>query len=149
MSNTSWKQLEREVGLLVGGKRYPANQGGKVDVEGPLYVVQVKERKTLSLESLTQLVEEIEQLGLQRNKVGLVAVKVRRGRGKRSPLLIVQTAEHWALDNPGRHARPNRVIKTLPLAIHPLEDGVPPLKSIHVEPDWVTMDKSWIDPERK
>lgn len=96
MSNTSWKQLEREVGLLVDGKRYPANQGGKVDVEGTVYIVQVKERKSLSLEVLTQLVEEIEQIAAQRGKRGLVAVKVRRGRGKPSPILIVQSATQWS-----------------------------------------------------
>ena len=96
MSNTSWKQLEREVGLLINGSRFPANQGGRVDVESVDYVVQVKERKALSLEVLTQLVEEIEQIAKDRGKKGgLVAVKVRRGRGRPSPLLIVQSAEQW------------------------------------------------------
>ncbi len=106
MGNTSWKQMERDVGELVGGKRFPANQGGRVDVSGPFHVVQCKERRALSLEQLTQLVEEIEQIGLQQGKVGLVAVKVRRGRGKPSPILIVQSATQWknhhgiALHNP-------------------------------------------------
>ena len=96
-NGTSWKQLERDVGLLVDGKRYPANQGGRVDVEGPDYVVQVKERKALSLEQITQLVEEIENIGWSRNKTGLVAIKVRRGKGKYSPILIIQSANQWVL----------------------------------------------------
>lgn len=87
--------MERDVGLLVGGKRYPANQGGRVDVEGDKYVVQCKERRSLSLEQITQLVEEIEAIGKTRGKQGLVAVKVRRGSGKYSPILIVQSAAQW------------------------------------------------------
>lgn len=102
MGNTSWKQLERDVGLLVGGTRYPANQGGRVDVEGPQYVVQCKERKALSLEVLTQLVEEIEQIAKEKGKQGLVAVKVRRGRGRSSPILIVQTADQWKKGSPAK-----------------------------------------------
>ena len=93
---SSWKALERTVGRLVGGKRYPANQGDRVDVESPVYVVQVKERKALSLEELTKLVEEMEAIGLTKGKLGLVAVKVRRGRGRPSPLLIVQSAKQWS-----------------------------------------------------
>ena len=94
MSN-QWKQFERDVAEVVGGKRYPANQGGRVDVEGPAYIVQCKERKSLSLEQLTQLVEEIEGIAKAKGKHGLVAVKVRRGRGKSSPTLFVQTADQW------------------------------------------------------
>lgn len=95
MPDKSWKQLEREVGLLVGGTRYPANQGGKVDVEGPHYVVQVKERRSLSLEQITQLVEEIEAIAKEKGKYGLVVTKVRRGRGRPSPLLVIQSATQW------------------------------------------------------
>lgn len=95
MGNKSWKQREREVGELVGGKRYPANQGGLVDVEGPNFVVQVKERKTLSLAELNRLVEEIEGIGKERGKYGLVAVKLRKGKGHPTEMLIVQTAKQW------------------------------------------------------
>jgi hypothetical protein len=94
-----WKQMERDVGLLVGGTRYPANQGGRVDVEGNQYIVQCKERRSLSLEQLTQLVEEIETIAKAKGKRGLVAVKVRRGKGKQSPILIVQSAEQWEVAN--------------------------------------------------
>ena len=94
---SSWKQLERDVAKAMddGSKRYPANQGLRIDVEGPNYVIQCKERKSLSLEVLTQLVEEMELIGSQRGKRGLVAVKVRRGKGKYSPTLIVQSIEQW------------------------------------------------------
>lgn len=93
-----WKQMERDVGAIVGGKRYWANEGGRVDVHSDKYVVQCKERKALSLEVLTQLVEEIETIGKSQGKQGLVAVKVRRGSGRHSPILIVQSAEQWKLD---------------------------------------------------
>lgn len=95
MSNKSWKQFERDVGVLVDGKRYPANQGGPIDVESNQYVIQCKERRSLSLEQITQLVEEMEALGREKGKQGLVAVKVRRGKGRHSPTLIIQSAEQW------------------------------------------------------
>jgi hypothetical protein len=95
MGNKSWKQRERDVGELIGGKRYPANQGGLVDVESDRYVVQVKERKALSLGELTRLVEEIEGIAKQKGKKGLVAVKHRQGRGHPTQLLIVQSANQW------------------------------------------------------
>jgi hypothetical protein len=95
MVNKSCKQREREVGELVGGKRYPANQGGRVDVEGPNFVVQVKERKSLSLAELNALVEEIEAIGKAKGKYGLVAVKLRKGRGNPTDMLIVQSAPQW------------------------------------------------------
>ncbi len=100
MGNHSWKELEREVGRIIGGSRYPANQGGRVDVESPTLVVQCKERKALSLEVLTQLVEEIEGIAKERGKKGFVAVKVRRGRGRVSPILFVQSAEQWTQKSP-------------------------------------------------
>lgn len=93
--SSQWKATERKVGKLVQGTRYPANQGGRVDVEGEKYVVQVKERKSLSLEQLTQLVEEVETIGKSKGKQGLVAVKVRRGSGRHSPILIVMSETAW------------------------------------------------------
>lgn len=90
-----WKQMERNVGLLTETKRYPANQGGRIDTEGPKYITQCKERKSLSLEQVTQLVEEIEQLGKEKGKIGLLALKARRGSGRYSPILIVQTIKQW------------------------------------------------------
>ena len=98
MSN-QWKQMERNVGKLIGGKRYPANQGGRVDVESDEYVVQCKERKTLSLEALTQLVEEIEGIAATKGKQGIVAVKVRRGTGRPSPILFIQSGTQWYKQN--------------------------------------------------
>lgn len=97
MGDKDWKQLEREVGLLVGGTRYPANQGGRVDVESPTYVVQVKHRQALSLEQITRLVEEIESIGRSKGKQGLVVLKVKRGKGRSSPLLVVQSGEQWRI----------------------------------------------------
>lgn len=95
MADKQWKKLERKVGELVGGKRYPANQGGLVDVESDLYVVQVKERKSLSLAEINRLVEEIQAIGAQRGKRGLLAVKYRKGTGHPTSILIIQTAQQW------------------------------------------------------
>lgn len=93
--SSQWKQFERNVAAITGGTRYHYNSGGRVDTEGPEYITQCKERKSLSLEQITQLVEEIETIADNKGKKGLLAVKVRRGSGKSSPILIIQTALQW------------------------------------------------------
>lgn len=99
MGDKDWKQLERDVGILIGGKRYPANQGGLVDVESPRYVVQVKHRRSLSLAKITKLVEQMHIVGRSKGKHGLVVVKLKKGRGKPSPMLVIQLADEWKVLN--------------------------------------------------
>lgn len=88
-----FKRFEREVAALIGGKRYPANSGHEVDCEGPTIVAQCKLVSRLSLEELTTLAETARSEGIARGKAGLVAVKVRRGKGHPSPALVVMTAD--------------------------------------------------------
>ena len=91
MSDKPFKKFEREVAALIGGKRYPANSGCGLDCEGPRVVAQCKLVKRLSLEELTQLAEVAAAQGRAKGKLGIVAVKVRRGAGHPSPGLIVMT----------------------------------------------------------
>lgn len=91
VSRTKWKQREREAAALVKGQRYPANVGGPVDVESDGYVCQVKERRTLSLAALEALAVEIERVGTQKQKAGMVMVKRSAGRGVPTPFLVVMT----------------------------------------------------------
>ncbi len=91
MANTPWKATERDVARLLGGERYPANSGGRVDVESPTLVVQVKHVQRLSLAQLELLAVEMEQIGRERGKVGVVAVKRRAGRGHSTRTLIILT----------------------------------------------------------
>ena len=93
MSDKPFKAFEREVAALIGGQRYPANSGAELDCEGPTMVAQCKLVKRLSLEELTQLAEVAAAQGSAKGKVGLVAVKVRRGAGHPSPGLVVMTFE--------------------------------------------------------
>ncbi len=95
MPDKPWKAEERHVARLLGGHRYPANSGGRVDVEGPSVVAQVKHVQRLSLAHLETLAVEMERLGRQRGKVGLVVVKRRAGRGQRTPRLIVVNEATW------------------------------------------------------
>ena len=95
MPDKPWKQLEREVAHLLGGRRYAANTGGRVDVESPTVVAQVKHVQRLSLAQLEALAVEMAALGEERGKVGIVVVKRRAGRGKETPGLIVVTEEAW------------------------------------------------------
>ena len=95
MPDKPWKQLERETAALIGGSRHPANSGGRTDAEGPEIVAQCKLVKTLSLHQLEALAVEMEQIGSEKGKVGLVAVKRRAGRGTPTPLLICMTETVW------------------------------------------------------
>ncbi len=91
MPDKPWKQLEREVAHLLGGCRYPANSGGRVDVESPTVVAQVKLVQRLSLAQLEALAVEMERLGAEKSKVGLVVVKLRAGRGHPTKALVILT----------------------------------------------------------
>ena len=64
-----------------------------MDAESDAYVIQCKERGTLSLKELETLALEIERVGFQRSppKLGLVIVKRSAGRGSRTPRLVIMT----------------------------------------------------------
>ncbi len=89
----SWKQEERNAGSLLNGQRYPANSGGRVDVEGPYFFPQVKHVQRLSLAQLEALAVEMADLGQQRAKDGVVVVKRKAGQGKPTPRLVIMTDE--------------------------------------------------------
>ncbi len=95
MADKAWKHEERQVARMLGGKRHPANSGGRVDVESDTYFVQAKNVARLSLAQLEALAVEMEQLGQREGKLGLVTVKRRAGRGTPTPLLICMTEAVW------------------------------------------------------
>jgi len=91
--------MERDAAALFGGKRHPANSGHRLDFESATAIGQVKLVKTLSLNALTELAEEMEREALPKQKAGVVVVKVRRGKGRPSPILVVVTATVWEAIN--------------------------------------------------
>ena len=95
MADKAWKQEERVVADIFRGKRYPGNSGGRVDVTSDKYLVQVKNVARLSLAQLEALAVEMEQLGQEQGKLGLVTVKRRAGRGTPTPRLVVMTEGVW------------------------------------------------------
>ena len=95
MPDRAWKAQERRVARLCGGHRYPANSGDRVDVEGPQVVAQVKHVRVLSLAALETLAAEMDGIGLERRKLGVVCVKRRAGRGCPTPGLVVMTERVW------------------------------------------------------
>lgn len=102
MSKTGWKKAERDVARKVGGTRYPANTGGRVDVvDAEGHVIQVKERKTLSLGQIEALAVEMERIGTQKSppKIGSLWVKRSAGRGVETPWLVVMTEATWKAMN--------------------------------------------------
>lgn len=86
-----WKAHERKAAAIIGGARKWANSGEAIDCESSWAVVQAKEVKACSLAALTVLALEAERQGTQRQKVGMVVVKLRAGRGRETPRLIVLT----------------------------------------------------------
>ncbi len=64
-------------------------------MESALYVAQVKHVRRLSLASLEALAVEMEQLGTQRSKAGVLMVKRRAGAGRPTPRLVVMTEVVW------------------------------------------------------
>jgi hypothetical protein len=99
MSRTNWKHRERQAAALIGGTRHPANVGGRVDCVSDGYVTQVKDVRVLSLRALETLALEMERIGTQKNKIGLVQVKRSAGRGNHTPWLMVLTEGAWRAMN--------------------------------------------------
>ena len=95
MSDHAWKAFERDAAALFGATRHWANSGERLDFESATAVGQCKLVKTLSLESLSALAEELAVVAKHTNKLGVICVKCRRGRGKASPMLVVMTSEQF------------------------------------------------------
>lgn len=97
MSNKAWKQFERDMGKLIGGKRFWANSGESVDVEGPVFLGQCKHVRSMSFNAMAQLAEEVaedgrdhrKEGGIPDPKLGILCMRTRPGRGKKSKTIIV------------------------------------------------------------
>jgi len=92
----AWKRFETWVGDMIGGKRYWANAGEKVDCESDRFTAQCKLVRVASLGMLTQLAIEARDQGMAvpaargGPKIGLVAVKLSGKRGNvRSPAVFI------------------------------------------------------------
>lgn len=90
-TNPAWKREERKAALLIGGRRYPANQGGAVDAESSWCCAQVKHVARCSLAELEALALEAERIGSQKAKIGIVVIKRKRARAR----LVVLTEPMW------------------------------------------------------
>lgn len=95
-----WKRFEDHAARLFGTRRAWANSGARLDFprfeelhDAPA-VGQCKLVKALSLNELTALAEELESTAGP-EQLGVVCVKVRRGRGCPSPALVVMTEGMW------------------------------------------------------
>lgn len=95
MSNPAWKQFERDSAEMFGAKRFWSNSGERFDFSSGSVLGQCKLTKNLSLEALTQLAEEVQVEATKTGRLGVVCVKVRRGKGKDSPIMVVMTEAMW------------------------------------------------------
>jgi hypothetical protein len=93
VSGKAWKQFETRVAKMLDGRRFWANSGEQIDVESEDCVVQCKNVVRMSLTALTQLAWDAERQGKVKGKTGIVAVKLRCGKGIETPVLFVVTAE--------------------------------------------------------
>ena len=97
MADKPWKQFERDIGKLVGGTRFWANSGESIDVEGPVFICQCKHVRSMSFNAMAQLAEEVAQDGRDHRKeggipdpkLGILCMRTRPGRGKKSKTIIV------------------------------------------------------------
>src|SRR5262245_13348072 len=102
MTDRAWKKRERAAAQIIGGRRHWANSGQAIDCESDGYVAQVKEVARCSLQALETLAREAERQGMQRQKIGLVVIKRRAGRGRETPTLIVMTGTSFIEMNGAR-----------------------------------------------
>lgn len=93
MPDRPWKKWEREVAALIGGRRYAANSGADIDCESLDTVAQCKHVRRLGLPELASLAEGIAIRAATDRKLGIVAVKVRAGKGQPSPEIIVMSVD--------------------------------------------------------
>jgi len=91
----AWKREETQAAALFNAKRFWANAGHRIDFEGPRFVGQSKYVARMSLSELTDLAQEVEEIGREKAKAGVVTVKLKRGRGKLTPRLVVVTESVW------------------------------------------------------
>jgi hypothetical protein len=88
MSKTGWKKEERDVAKQLGGKRYPANMGGDVDViaerEFVSLLVQCKQHKSFSWKQLVDWADKIAGAARYFPEVGMLALKRSAGKGKKT-----------------------------------------------------------------
>ena len=105
MGDKPWKQAERIVAQIIGGRRHPANVGGPVDAESDEVVAQVKHVNKLPLPELERLAVEIRHVGLERGKAGVVFIKRRSGKGKETPWLMVMAVETPHNEDSGTFSR--------------------------------------------
>ena len=99
MSDKPWKRFEREVARLLGGRRFWANSGESIDIESSSYVAQCKHVAQMSLRQITDLAEAVELDAAPKAKLGIVALKLRAGRGRTTSTLFVMTSHTWELMN--------------------------------------------------
>lgn len=96
MSRTGWKLAERAAAALFGLKRWPANSGYRLDFGGApehLYDGQVKNVRSMSLARVEELALEMQESSRDVVRIGVVVVK--RSARKKTPYLVVMTAEVW------------------------------------------------------
>jgi hypothetical protein len=93
--NKPWKDEERKAAALFDAVRFPANSGARIDFEGPRFLGQVKHRKALSMPEIERLAEEVESIGFNAGKLGVVVTHRRAGSGTRTSRLITMTEAVW------------------------------------------------------
>lgn len=91
MSDPAWKKFEREFARALGARRFWANSGEALDFEGTWTYGQCKHVRRLSLAELTALAESVARDPRAKHKLGVVGVKLRQGRGRATPPLVVLT----------------------------------------------------------
>ena len=97
MSDKPWKAFERWWAKKIGGKRYPANSGGPIDVYSAVWGVQCKNVKNMSLNTICDLARSVavdaklmkNQQGEIEPRLGIVGMRNRLGSGVPSTDVVI------------------------------------------------------------
>lgn len=103
MNRATWKAIERQWALWLGGKRVPVNgrqRGSAPDVECPLYAVEVKAGRVLS-PRLQQGMAQAVASSAGTGKIPLLCVSHSNGPGRASSHYVMMRLEDWQAWNGG------------------------------------------------
>jgi hypothetical protein len=128
MPDRPWKQEERRTAALFGGRRVPATLERTVDFESDAYIGRVRHVQRLSLIQLEALAEEMERLGANVSRIGVVIIKRRAGAGRQTPRLVVMTDMAWRRISTGDGDAPARPDVSLQTDMEAAEANLPHMK---------------------
>lgn len=101
MPDKPWKAFERWWAKKIGGRRFPANSGDLIDSYSTVWAIQCKNVKEMSFNEICRLATVTKDAaklmkndkGEPRPRLGILGMRNRLGRGKKSTDIVVMHVE--------------------------------------------------------